>query len=106
MGTRERPHREDAKGREGRAEIAPASRTRILALLDRAVPVEEQIQARLQQFKKESDHNDAAEKEVRGLMDQLGAIIDEGEAVKAADEFARVKPRLRRTGGGLSSKKD
>ncbi len=80
--------------------------TRILALLDRAVPVEEQIQARLQQFKKESDHNDAAEKEVRALMDQLGAIIDEGEAVKAADEFARVKPRLRRTGGGLSSKKD
>ena len=59
---------------------------RILALLDRAVPIEEQIQARLQQFKKESDHNDAAEKEVRGLMDQLGAIIDEAEAVKAADD--------------------
>jgi hypothetical protein len=80
--------------------------TRILALLDRAVSIEERIQARLGQFKKEPNHNDAAEKEVLGLMDQLGAIIDEAEAVKAAADFARVKPRLRRAGGGSSSKAD
>jgi hypothetical protein len=80
--------------------------TRILALLDRAVSIEERIQARLGQFKKEPDHNDAAEKEVLGQMDQLGAIIDEAEAVKAAADFARVKPRLRKAGGGSSSKAD
>ena len=74
-------------------------------MLDRAVPIEEQIQARLRQFKKEADHNDAAEKEVLGLMDQLGAIIDEAEAVKAAADFDRVKPRLRKASSWFSSGK-
>jgi hypothetical protein len=95
-----------AKGRLEKAQKPDAdelNRTdiakRILALLDRAIPIEEHVQARLQQVKKEANPNDAAEKEIRGLMDQLEAIIDEAEVVKAADDFARVKPRLRRAAG-------
>jgi hypothetical protein len=88
------------------ATVRTDAEKRILALLDRAVPIEEQIQARLRQFQKDADHNDAAEKEVLGLMDQLGSIIDEAEAVKAAADFARVKPRLQRAGSGSSSKAD
>ncbi len=80
--------------------------TRILVLLDRGVPIEERIQARFQQFKKEPSHDAAAEKEVLDLLDQLGAIIDEAEAVKAAADFARVKSRLRKAAGKSTSKAD
>jgi hypothetical protein len=76
---------------------------RIVLLLDRAAPVEERVQARFRQLKQEPGPDAAAEKEVRGLLDQLGAIIDEAEAVKAAADFDRVKPRLRKRSSWFSS---
>jgi hypothetical protein len=79
---------------------------RTLGMLDRAASLEERVQAKLPQFKNDANPDEATRKVIRGLMDQIGAIIDEAEAVKAAADFARVKPRLRRAGGGSSSKAD
>lgn len=67
---------------------------RILALLGRAVPIEEQIQGGLKRLAIEPHLGEAAEREIRDRMDQLGAIIDEAEAIKAADDLSRVKARI------------
>ena len=69
---------------------------RIIALLDRAVPIEEQIQAMLARVKKEPKIVDTVAAEIRSRMDELGAIIDEAEAVKASADFDRLKQRIER----------
>jgi hypothetical protein len=67
---------------------------RILALLDRAVLIEEQAQAKLQRLRKRHQPDDAASKEICEMIDELGAIIDEAEAAKSADDLARLKAQL------------
>jgi hypothetical protein len=67
---------------------------RILALLGRAVPIEEQIQAKLQRLANEPLPGEAAEREIRDQVDDLGVLIDEAEAIKAADDLSRLKARL------------
>jgi hypothetical protein len=68
-----------------------------IALLDRAIPIEEQAHTRLDQLVKEGKSSDVLQKEVRDLANQLGAIVDRAEAAKAAADFARLKPRIQRT---------
>ncbi len=74
----------------GRTDVAK----RILALIDRAVPIEERVQAGLLRFKGGPNPGDAAKKEIRTWTNELEAAIDEAEAIKAADDFARWKPRI------------
>lgn len=69
---------------------------RIIALLDRAVPVEEQVQAMLARIQKDPKLVDTVAAEVRSRADELGAIIDEAEAVKASADFDRLKQRIQR----------
>ncbi len=69
---------------------------RIIALLDRAAPIEELVQAMLARIKKEPKLVDTVASEVRSRTDELGAIIDEAEAVKASADFDRLKQRIQR----------
>lgn len=69
---------------------------RLLALLDRATPIEEQAHARLDQLTNATDADESLRKEIRDLATELGAIVEEAEAARAGSEFARLKSRLRR----------
>lgn len=69
---------------------------RILALIERALPLEERIQAGLERLAKETHPAESADGEIRGLTEELEALIDEAEAIKAADDFNRVKERLKK----------
>lgn len=69
---------------------------RILALIERALPIEDRIQAGLDRLVKEAHLAESDEKGIRDLTEELGAIIDEAEAIKAADDFNRVKERLKK----------
>ena len=57
---------------------------RLLALLDRAMPIEEQAHAKLDQLAKATDSGESLQKEIRELTNELGAIIEEAEAARAA----------------------
>jgi hypothetical protein len=89
-----------AKGRIAQAQQSPeqpessASGKRILALLDRAVPIEARLHARLDQLVEPAKADESLQKEIRDLTNELEAIIDEAEAVKAASDFARIGPRI------------
>jgi hypothetical protein len=68
---------------------------RILGLLDRAIPIEERAHAKLDQLARERKAGDSLQKEVQDLTNELGAIVEEAESVKAAGDFARLKSRLK-----------
>jgi hypothetical protein len=69
---------------------------RLLELVDRAVPIEEQAHAKLEQLAKATDSGELLQKEIRELTNELGAIIEEAEAARAASDFARLWSGLRR----------
>jgi hypothetical protein len=101
-----------AKGRIEKMQLAAAEeprhadvRKRILSLLDRATPIEGAVQAKLHQFAKEPTPGAGAEPEIRRLLDELGTMIDEAEAVKAADDLARLKPRIQKAARRTSTTK-
>jgi hypothetical protein len=69
---------------------------RLLTLLDRAIPVQEQAHAKLDEFAKATDPGESLQKEISELTNELGTVIEEAEAARAASEFARLKSGLRR----------
>jgi hypothetical protein len=72
---------------------------RLLALLDRAMPIEEQVHTKLDQLATATDSGEKLQNELRELTNELGAILEEAEAARAASEFAGLKSRLRRAIG-------
>ncbi len=91
---------EIAKAREARLEKMihredPAEdHRRVLALIERAIPIEEQIRAKLPKLAKAEKPDDLPHKEIEDLTNELRAIVDQGEAVQSAGEFAGLKPRI------------
>ncbi len=91
---------ESAKTREARLRKAiqrPTSDNntkRILALIERAIPIEEQLYGKAIQIAKGQRINDLLSKEIHDLTYELMAIVDEGEALWSAGELIRLKPRV------------
>jgi hypothetical protein len=91
--------REQTKLKEIQAGGAiPAVRTpgqeRILKLLERAIPIEEQWSARLEQIKNGGEPSEVVKKEIMDLTGQLRAIVEEAEAVDRAPAWKRLKSRI------------
>ena len=60
------------------------------------MPIEEQAHAKLEQLAKATDSGESLQKEIRELTNQLGTVIEEAEAARAANDFARLRSGLRR----------
>jgi hypothetical protein len=71
-------------------------RKRNLALLDRAIPIEEQLSARLDQIKPDSQPGDSLRKEITDLTRQLQVIVDTAQGAATAAALGRLKARLDR----------
>jgi hypothetical protein len=71
-------------------------RKRNLALLDRAIPIEEQLSARLDQIKPDSQPGDSLRKEITDLTRQLQEIVDTAQGAATAAALGRLKARLDR----------
>jgi hypothetical protein len=67
---------------------------RLLSLLDRASPIEEQVHAKLDQLATDANFDGSLQKEIRNLTNDLGAIIEEAEAARSASDFTRLKSRI------------
>ena len=67
---------------------------RILALIERAIPIEEQVREKIAQLAKAEKSPDALQNEIRDMTNELKAIVEEGESVGSADEIAGLKPRI------------
>ena len=63
----------------------------MLSLLDRAIPIEEQLSARLDQIKEDSHPGDSLRKEITDLTRQLQRIVDQAQGGEAAAALARLK---------------
>jgi hypothetical protein len=63
------------------------------------MPIEEQAHAKLDQFTRATESGETLQKEIRDLTNELGAIIEEAEAAKAASDFARLRARIRQAAG-------
>jgi hypothetical protein len=66
----------------------------ILALIERAIPIEEQIREKRAQLAKGEKFHNPLPKEIQDLTNELRAIVDEAEAVWSAGELARLKSRI------------
>lgn len=93
--TREKLARAEKAAAAGRP--AEGASARILALIEQALPIEEKLQAGLAQSRKEGGAGEPQVRDLRGWADDLTAIVEEAEAVTAADALARVKPQLKKT---------
>jgi hypothetical protein len=71
-------------------------RIRALASLERAIPIEEQLSARLEQIKDGGQPDDSLGKEITELARQLQEIVDTVQGEEAAAALTRLKSRLRR----------
>jgi hypothetical protein len=81
-----------------RTEPAPSDvEKRILGLIERAIPIDEQAHTKLDQLGRNVDSAQSLQKEVQDLTNELGAIIEEAESVKSADGVARLKPRVQQS---------
>ena len=60
------------------------------------MPVAEQMQVKLHQLAKGPNPGEASEHEIRELADELGVILDEAEAIKAADDFSQLKVKIQK----------
>jgi hypothetical protein len=70
---------------------------RLFTLLDRAAPIVEQVHAKLDFFARATQSNPMLRKEILAHINDLGAIIEEAEAVKSASDFAKLKSLLRQS---------
>ena len=70
----------------------------ILALLERAIPLEEQSSVRIESLRDDSQPGEALRKEITDLTGQLQGIVDQAAAVQAAAALARLKSELDRPG--------
>ena len=70
--------------------------TPVLAPLERAIPIEEQLSVRLEKHKQADQPSDALRKEIAGLTRQLEEIVDQAQSEHAATALARLTSRLYR----------
>jgi len=66
----------------------------LFALVSRAIAFEGQIRRKLEQFTRETKSDLTLQKEIGDLTNQLGIIVEEAEAAKAASDFAGLKARI------------
>ncbi len=67
-------------------------KARILALLDQAIPIEEQLSGRLDQIGPDKQAGDSLRKELIDFTHQLQGIVDQAQSVHAADhDLAKVE---------------
>jgi hypothetical protein len=69
---------------------------RVLALLDKAISIEEQLRSKLNHVAKEGNLGSLLQKEIRELTGQLQAIVEEAEAEQCARQFDDLKARIHR----------
>jgi hypothetical protein len=74
----------------------PSEDDRILALLDNAISVEEQLRAKLNHVKTQENVGLLLQKEIRELTRQLQAIVEEAEAEQSSLQFDHLKARMNR----------
>ena len=74
-------------------------RKQTLALLDRAIPIEEELSARLDQIKDDGQSGDSLGKEITDLTHQLQAIVHQAQGERAAAALKRLKSGLRCAAG-------
>ncbi len=67
---------------------------RILALIQRAIPIEEKVRGKIDQFDRDERNRQSILKEIQDLTNELSAIVDEGESLWSASEFAGLKSRI------------
>jgi hypothetical protein len=69
---------------------------RVLTLLTRALPIAEQLSARLDQVKKDVEPGDSLRMELTDLTNQLQALVDQAQNEQAAAMWAKLKPKVHR----------
>jgi hypothetical protein len=74
----------------------PSVEARIMALLDYAISVEEQLRLRLSQVKKEGKAESRVRDEIRDLASHLEVVVDDVEAQLPALEVIRLRARIHR----------
>jgi hypothetical protein len=72
----------------------PIREERILTLLDRAIPIEERLQAKLTQAETGQATGDSLRKEVADLTNEFQALIERALAEEAAADWDRLKPSI------------
>jgi hypothetical protein len=78
----------------GEPQQLSVGRNRVLALLDQAIPIDEQVRTKLEQLIKNGKPDDPLQKEIRDLTNQLQALLYQAEEEQAAARFDQWKPRI------------
>jgi hypothetical protein len=78
--------------REGR--VRPLLDRRVLVSLDRAVSLDEQIRAKLEQLNKNGQANPRLREEIKDLTNQLQILVDQAEVARSTEMFDRLKARI------------
>jgi hypothetical protein len=79
------------------ADKGPARQTaedRVLALLDRAISIAEELKNKLDLASKAHEPSEAVRKEIGGLMAQLDALVEQAQEEATAAKWAKLKPML------------
>lgn len=83
--------------KESSASDLPDDRKRILGLIDQAIPLEEKIQARLQEAGKAGTIAQTLVDEISRLTGELETVIEQAESAQDFGTFARLKSRIQKT---------
>jgi hypothetical protein len=65
-----------------------------LAVLDRAIPIEERLRTKMEQLTKDEKSAQPLRKEIQDLSDQLRALVDQAEIEHSAAQFDTLKTRF------------
>ena len=67
---------------------------RVPKLLDQALPIAEQLKAKLDRAEKDREPDDQLCKEIAGMTGQLQAVVEQAQAEDAAAKWATLKPKV------------
>ena len=67
----------------------------MLTLLDRSVPIIEQLKIKLDQADQVREPTEQLRKEIADLMGQLQALVEQAQWENAAAKWAKLKPKVR-----------
>jgi hypothetical protein len=103
---RMRPQKTATEGpRERTLEPSPApKRTRALSVLERAISVDEEVRARLNEIAKDGKLDSTRRNELRRLLDQLSRLMDEADFERSALQLDLIKPRIHRIARGMAGR--
>ena len=80
----------------------PDVQKRILALVQLAFPIQEAIEAKLDQLVKGRKPDDSLQASLRNLTNQLDSLVEQAEGERAAVRFAKLIPQVQREARSLS----